>query len=74
MVDDWREQLIVSTIKGRIDMFKTLIEDEEKDTEWAEEQELPELADWHRGRSKGYAAAQSALQDILKMFPGGRDA
>ena len=74
MMEDWREQLIVSTLKSRIQMFKTFIETEEKDMEWAKERELTELADWHLGRSKGYAAGLNTLRDILNMFPGEGDA
>lgn len=74
MMEDWREQLIKDSLRSRIHMYRDLMEAVEKDIQWAEDQELPELANWFAGRVKGYAAAQDSLRSILKMFPGEGDA
>lgn len=68
MMDDFKKELIVDAIKRRIESFQVMVESDEKDIKWSEENELPELASWFDGRAKGLASGQRALETILALI------
>ena len=74
MMDDWREKFIKTALNQRIAMYQELMESDEKDIQWAKDNEFEALENWFVGRVKGYASAQNTLRDILNMFPGEGDA